>query len=148
MPFTRGNVLKQGAHLHFILPDAFTHAEEKNGIFCYPTLPNRWLVTRLVSDEKKIKAKSWVVESDYIGLDNENSITIPQLDYDAPYKCLGRCYELGKEVNGQEFYLTTCSVSRKHTIKKRGIFYLIRIGCMVHGIYLNARRGEEKASVG
>ncbi len=111
MPFARGNVLKQGAHLHFILPDAFTHSVEKKGSFYYPALPNRWLVTRLASDEKTIKAKSWIIESDYVGLDNKNSITIPELDYAAPYKRLGRCYELGQKKNDQEetlnaFYVT------------------------------------------
>lgn len=41
--FEMGDVHRAGAHLHFILPDALTHAGEHG----YPAVPDRYLVTRL-----------------------------------------------------------------------------------------------------
>jgi hypothetical protein len=92
-PFESIPPLEVGVHLHFILPDAFTHAvTARDGAMKYPRIPNRWLVTRLVADEK-IHNKSWLLESDYLGLDNIGSVAVPYLsDKECPYRLLGRSY--------------------------------------------------------
>lgn len=94
-PFDSTPPLEAGVHLHFILPDAYTHAvTTEDGNLRYPRIPNRWLVSRLVADTK-IQNKSWIVESDYLGLDNKGSVTVPYLtDKACPYRFLGRSYSV------------------------------------------------------
>jgi len=94
-----------GVYLHFILPDALTHATlTKDGNLEYPLIPNRWIVTRLYLNKQnsKVCVKSWVVESDYLGTKDDDlgkaksdSVSVPYLD-DATvsYRYLGRCYPL------------------------------------------------------
>ncbi len=96
-PFESLVPLGAGVHLHFILPDAFTHAVTgEDGALNYPRIPNRWLVTRLVADQK-IHQRSWIVESDYLGLDNTDSVAVPYLtDKECPYRRLGRSYSAEK----------------------------------------------------
>lgn len=98
-PFSRDNPLEAGIHLHFILPDALTHGVETKDGFQYPDIPNRWLVTRTIKEvsdvNPMIKRTCWIVESDYIGLDNTRGAPMPALDdKDMPYRFLGRCYPL------------------------------------------------------
>ncbi|MDP1738038.1 MAG: hypothetical protein Q8L23_11435 [Caulobacter sp.] len=58
-----------GVHLHWTMPKALRHgsvgpataAEPQGGKLAFPTLPNRWLVTRL---HPKF-TRAWVVESDF-----------------------------------------------------------------------------------
>ena len=87
--------LKAGVHLHFILPDALTQAVIKeDGNLSYPQIPNRWIITRLSSGDN-IESKNWLVESDYLGLDNTESVTVPYLsDKKKPYRFLGRSYKI------------------------------------------------------
>lgn len=70
--------LEKGIHLHFILPDAFTHSKDGEE---FPCVPNRFIVTRIwkENDTNKLKTKCTVVESDFISLESEynKSITIP-----------------------------------------------------------------------
>ncbi|MBD1857659.1 MULTISPECIES: hypothetical protein [Leptolyngbya] len=56
--------LKPGVHLHWALPDELAVGTQKNQGWCFPAVPNRWLVTRYSSDP--LRSKSWIVESDYI----------------------------------------------------------------------------------
>lgn len=71
--------LAPGIHLHFILPDSFTHSP--NGTD-YPEVPNRYVVTRVWWDktQKKLLSKCGVVESDFTSQNSKykGSIRIPQ----------------------------------------------------------------------
>jgi hypothetical protein len=92
--------LKAGIHLHFILPDAFTHSPDGQD---YPAVPNRFVVTRLWRDESsgRLLTKIFVVESDFISTDKvyENSVTFPFFndpDERKRWRYLGRNYPAGK----------------------------------------------------
>ncbi|MDR0493845.1 MAG: hypothetical protein LBH74_09455 [Nitrososphaerota archaeon] len=96
-----------GVYLHFILPDALTHATLTRGILEYPVIPNRWIVTRLYTNKDKICAKSWIVESDYLGTDKDKSVTksvtVPYLhEGKKDYRRLGRCYPIESTPNPPE----------------------------------------------
>lgn len=108
--FQTGSVLKAGAHLHFILPDAFTHA----GAEGYPAVPDRYVVTRLYADDSrdKIITKCFVVESNFMSTDFKyaDSITIPRFqetDLRRNWRYLGRSYQVenAAEQEGNEEYL-------------------------------------------
>ncbi|KZL19411.1 hypothetical protein PsAD2_01950 [Pseudovibrio axinellae] len=61
--------LETGAHLHFTVPKALRHGTQNaDGLMTYPDLPNRWLVTRILSTAPGAKPQltSWIVESDYL----------------------------------------------------------------------------------
>lgn len=95
--FQTAGVLRAGVHLHFILPDALTHAGEEG----YPAVPNRYIVTRFFTDsrKKKISAKVFLVESDFMSTDRKysNSVTIPRFqekDLRKNWRYLGRSYEI------------------------------------------------------
>lgn len=103
--------LEPGIHLHFILPDAFTHSEDGND---YPAVPNRYVVTRIwrESGAGLLKAKCFVVESDFVSMDKaySRSITIPCFsdpDDRKKWRYLGRCYPAEKmeEMEGGGEYL-------------------------------------------
>ena len=109
-PFTEyGSCLKAGVHLHFILPEAFRHgAADENG-YAFPTVPNRYVVTRMYEKDGKIQVKCFVVESDFIkeklceGESTEDYSVIPYLkelknpnSLPRPYRFMGRQYEAGK----------------------------------------------------
>lgn len=103
--FQTASVLKAGAHLHFILPDAFTHAKESG----YPQVPNRYVVTRLYADgsKNKIMAKCFMVESDFMSLDARyaGSVTIPKFeetDLRKNWRYLGRSYSLEERLQQDE----------------------------------------------
>ncbi|MDC7287930.1 hypothetical protein NXH76_08960 [Blautia schinkii] len=114
-PFTFGLPLQAGIHLHFILPGCFRRAvqrqDKKSGeyLWDYAAVPDRFLVTRLVTDEKQeIRKKFFIVESNYVGLDNTDSTAIPYLsDSLISHRFLGRNYEYGKEKKGTGEYLDT-----------------------------------------
>lgn len=101
--------LEAGLHLHFILPDAFTHSGDGAD---YPAVPNRYIVTRAWRDRdsKTYHTKAFVVESDFISTENvyEDSITIPYFSDPNPrkkWRYLGRCYPAGKRPPGDACYL-------------------------------------------
>lgn len=103
--------LEPGIHLHFILPDAFTHSEDGND---YPAVPNRYVVTRIWQEGGAglLKTKCFVVESDFASIDKayEKSITIPCFtdpDDRKKWRYLGRCYPAGRisEMEGSGEYL-------------------------------------------
>lgn len=94
------DVIDEGIHLHWALPDALTHGtQSKNGIE-YPIVPNRWLVTRIGSQSSR---QSWVIESDLLSKNNPNShlrwpgsVTIPiDPEKDSPqrFRYLGKVYK-------------------------------------------------------
>lgn len=56
------DALEPGVHLHWALPDALTRAD--GGTLDFPTVPNRWLVTRIVVAGNTLTPTSFIVESD------------------------------------------------------------------------------------
>ncbi len=98
-PFSLQEPLEAGVHIHFILPDALTHGTEEEGTFRYPDIPDRWLVVRIwqKSMEPAFALAAWLVESDYVGME-ETHVPAPDLkDGEQPYRYMGRCYRLGEE---------------------------------------------------
>lgn len=83
VPFEEGLSLKEGVHLHFILPIAFTHFTDDTSTIL--PVPNRWLI-------KKTSTKSttfWLVESDFLSKtkapnDEGHTTTILPLEPYAP----------------------------------------------------------------
>ena len=101
--------LQCGVHLHFILPDAFTHADEQNQ---YPAVPDRFLVTRLaVTKEEELSIRRFIVESNFLSDSREycGNVTIPMFS-DGPsgsmFRYLGRAYPEGEKPKKQGDYLT------------------------------------------
>ncbi|HEY4281184.1 MAG TPA: hypothetical protein VGM91_23420 [Conexibacter sp.] len=77
-PFSGGVVeqLEAGVHLHWSLPDGLTRgAQQPDGTLTFPTIPNRWLVTRLLQSNGQTQAKQWVVESDRLMTGDEYANT-------------------------------------------------------------------------
>lgn len=115
-PFTQDAPLKKGVHLHFILPDALTKGTEEEGMFRYPAIPDRWMVTRIRRDTWNIREPvldqvTWVIESNYVGMDNRQSVRIPALDQKIhKYKYLGRSYQSGEGQEGTGDYLKDFTV--------------------------------------
>lgn len=112
--FTEYNhCLKAGVHLHFILPDAFKHGLVKDNDYIFPTVPNRYVVTRLYEKDRKIKVICFVVESDFLKLRLESGeriedyTAIPYLDNsESPYRFMGRSYEAGRKMPSGEYLPT------------------------------------------
>lgn len=96
-PNEKAAPLEAGIHLHFIIPDAFTHSPDGE---VYPAVPNRYAVTRIWKCNGKLQAKCSIVESDFVSNDKEysRSVTIPFFnDTDArkKWRYLGRNYPAG-----------------------------------------------------
>jgi len=108
------NAMKVGIHLHWALPDAITNGiEDSTGKMVFPSIPDRWLVTRVYTDLSNPATpintiKSWVVESNYCSKtlpDSEReSITVPYQVNDGtegqPYRYLGRVCDYEDWLNG------------------------------------------------
>lgn len=119
-PFTVRPPLPAGIHLHFILPECFRRAVQKEDaergvVWEYANVPDRWIVTRLImGKDHRISHKSFLVESNYIGLDNSGSVAVPYLeDAAVSHRFLGRAYEYGKEtgnLKGAGGYLENLTV--------------------------------------
>lgn len=106
--------LEAGLHLHFIMPDAFSHSPDGAD---YPAVPNRYIVTRAwrSGGNGKYQTKAFMVESDFISTDSAygNSITIPYFADPVPrkrWRYLGRCYPAGKRPSGEAGYLDKLTV--------------------------------------
>lgn len=87
-----------GIHLHWSLPAVLTNGiqDGHSGEITYPTVPNRWLVTRLWTraGAGNIAAKSFIIRSDLLhrerGSHNFRSPSYPSIkDLDQPYRYLG-----------------------------------------------------------
>ncbi len=99
-----------GAYLHFTLPAALRHGtQDGEGALSFPQIPNRWLVTRLVTasatDNTAPTITAWIIESDYLNAPGA-PVTWPvqsTTNEDTPYQVagLGRCLPLS-EWNGAE----------------------------------------------
>lgn len=113
-PFEGQVSLEQGIHLHWTLPelhrkviskhhkdqDDELNAHETNDIIVAKS-PDRWLITRLLHDEKGIvNNKSWILESRELMISNNDSnetlTNIPYLaeENNLPYRYLGKRYTL------------------------------------------------------
>ena len=57
--------LDAGVHLHWALPDGLSQGvQQPDGTLAFAAVPNRWLVTRILTTAGTTTAKQWVVESD------------------------------------------------------------------------------------
>ncbi|MDR3001967.1 MAG: hypothetical protein LBU89_11975 [Fibromonadaceae bacterium] len=99
--------MEKGAHLHWSLPDALTKGDlnQDTGEFNYPSIPNRWLLTRLwTEDDENIKTMSFLIESDAVSKErsesrgNLGSPSIPDEDVYGSFLYLGRSYRYGRIV--------------------------------------------------
>lgn len=59
----RNLILQAGVHLHWTLPRALTRSQHTGDDVDFPTVPNRWLVTRHGPADAR---RRWLVESDYL----------------------------------------------------------------------------------
>lgn len=92
-----------GVHLHFILPEEFTHGSqrEEGGDIVYPDFPNRWTVTRISVLEREgsepvLTRRNWILESDFLSMSPMNGSQYSAVAYDdpkIPYRFLGRLRE-------------------------------------------------------
>lgn len=92
----REKPLKPGIHLHFILPDAFTHSTDPES---YPAVPDRYFVTRIWQAQEggKMQLRNFVTDSSFITTDEaySESVTIPFFqdgDVRKKWRYLGRSY--------------------------------------------------------
>jgi hypothetical protein len=78
--------LEPGIHLHFRLPAAVAHWDQKNEPG-FPRIPNRWLVQRFYkaeSDGQRMKA--WIIRGDEQALATEPAVVLPVPHKAAPGK--------------------------------------------------------------
>lgn len=98
--------LKRGVHLHFILPDAFKKADE-NGEF--PAVPDRYIVTRFITEEGRCDVSQWVVESSFISTDEAylKSVSIPMFSDSSAvkFRYCGRAYPMNMPPDDKGEYL-------------------------------------------
>lgn len=96
-PFEGDAPLDPGIHLHWALPQALSHGiyNDKTEKIEFPTVPNRWLVVRVV-DGNSAATKSWLIESDYLSTTGQsNSATVPvdpTENEPRPYRYLGKVF--------------------------------------------------------
>lgn len=86
--------LKAGVHLHWSLPRVLTHGSlrETDSEIEFPTVPNRWLIIRIVTDT--LQYKSWVIESDHLHQEVPPDATITlAVNHDVPFRYMGRAVE-------------------------------------------------------
>ncbi|HEX7317521.1 MAG TPA: hypothetical protein VF297_26710 [Pyrinomonadaceae bacterium] len=101
-PFQDQNLyLKAGIHLHWSLPDTLTVGAHDADGTNFPSVPNRWLVSRgrSVDGGAPVVEKQWLVESDYLypdgAGDGSGSVSYPHVPDAAkgetrPFRYLGR----------------------------------------------------------
>lgn len=91
--------LERGIHIHWAVPDALTHAALTADELTFPALPDRWLVTRLVTAGATVTARSWVVVSDALDTVEpaRGTVTLPVAEVSSTaqtYRYLGRTLPL------------------------------------------------------
>lgn len=94
---------KRGIHLHWILPEQYTHGEQikEHGDLIYPMVPNRWFITRIAIVYEQGKPpinlrKTWMMESDYLSDDIEDPKNMTMIHYNdanTPYRFMGHTEE-------------------------------------------------------
>jgi hypothetical protein len=102
------NQLKKGIHLHWALPDALTKSSAVDGKLEFKAIPNRWLLTRIYNDNKELKVKSWIIESDALNEkkpDRHYPVTVPVVPVKKSdgnqqhYLYLGQWHELESDLH-------------------------------------------------
>jgi hypothetical protein len=110
-PFNADITLLRGVHLHFVLPSSLKHGIENSAdkTLEFPTVPDRYVITRMYCQNGKIVTDVFVTESNFYSLSDNNNpngngqpaVTIPKFDeadlYDA-YRYLGRQYKASETV--------------------------------------------------
>jgi hypothetical protein len=94
--------LQVGVHLHWAMPDGLTRGGGPGAELDFPSLPSRWLVTRLAITGKDVTARSWVVQSDALSDQREKgfAVTLPVAEssaFPSSFSYLGQTHELGEE---------------------------------------------------
>lgn len=80
-----------GAYVQWQLPSGLTHGRETpDGVGDFPLVPNRWLVTRRWEGGMR----SWLVESDHVGLDTGTVSCLDPRQGEPTVSRLGRKHEL------------------------------------------------------
>ncbi|NUR91438.1 MAG: hypothetical protein HOY71_45825 [Nonomuraea sp.] len=86
-----------GVHLHWTLPAALRRGshDTATGVTTFPYVPNRWLVVRYSGPDPQARvATGWVIESDYVDVDDGTSAYLdPSASTPTP-TLLGRCLPL------------------------------------------------------
>lgn len=116
-----------GVHLHFILPEEYTHGsqQEEGGDIVYPDLPNRWTVTRIAvleseGKEPVLRRKNWILESDLLSAFPDSDKQYTSIGYDdpkKPYRFLGKMRDWDGVVTspGEHFsHLSAVSTGKPH----------------------------------
>lgn len=106
--------LPSGVHLHFIIPpflgkvnEDFKDSAGAHGKAPYPPIPNRWIITKKETGKEN---KTWIVESDYVYQEAEESpkssgipTIIPVSPYRNPDTDTGKPYRyMGRQTPGNE----------------------------------------------
>jgi hypothetical protein len=74
--------LTQGIHLHWALPEALTKGAQDNttGVINFQTVPNRWLISRIIVNGSTVQRSTWIIQSDTLNTQkpaNQFAITLP-----------------------------------------------------------------------
>lgn len=108
--------MERGVHLHWALPDAINHGVQKGDGTVFHSIPDRWLITRVISNEKSGSAPTferWILESNYTDTSDPNvksgrkSVTSPYNPYNdegtlgTPWRYLGRVQPLNDWMEGE-----------------------------------------------
>lgn len=120
-PFQGETNFVQGIHLHWALPDALTQGAGTAKGLQFPTVPNRWLVTRILvntsSGQAVTSTRSWVIESDRLSATPAPNLptgfiqpTVPVADAETQpnYLYLGQSFDL-VDATGAVWSETTAS---------------------------------------
>ncbi len=117
--------LKAGIHLHWSLPDALTQAQHKGNVTTFPTVPNRWLISRSRQggDQSFNPEKQWVVESDFLSEDNPGSINYPSFPEQMSSTISGRPFRyLGRRIP-LESWQSTASANGRYLSQLTAVGY-------------------------
>jgi WD40 repeat protein len=105
--------LKRGVHLHWAMPDALTQGVNRRRLsggehLEFPTLPDRWLVTRRARQTGDVQ-RQWIVTSDHLaperGLEEDqlDAVTFPlppvkDSTHGQPYRYLGQVWPVANGI--------------------------------------------------
>jgi hypothetical protein len=91
-PFSSDSLLlRKGIHLHWRFPKALTTGfESANGKIAFPSLPDRWFLTRgREINGARVAEDQWVIESDYL---HPDGVVAEGAAYPLLTETTGRCY--------------------------------------------------------
>jgi hypothetical protein len=107
--------MQRGVHLHWALPDAINQGVQNKDGTIFHSIPDRWLITRVISNEKSGSAPTferWLLESNFTDVEDPNmqsgrkSVTSPYNPYNnegtlgTPWRYLGRVLPLQDWMDG------------------------------------------------